>query len=723
MYVRHFQSHLSGEELLFSEKVSKLQGCRVGVDVVHWLRSVRNIKDPFAGALGGVAPGLFGFLDQELKVWRQHDITPVFVVQGIPPRNGPTTMVNQDLIAAAWSWMASGEKEQAARCFAESVSRVNVDLLDLVLRRLRFRGCEVVRAPYLAGAQLAQFMDQGLVDAVFAPPGLLLFNVHQVLLEIRFSEGSYTAVKLEDTLAKCLVNQVQFVDACMLAGTEYCPGMLDWCPWQWQITPQSFAAAIAMARCASLNEWVQVISPQETQMDYCQRYYSFKVLLLSTPAFHSFDRDVRPPASTLLGPSSMQSTWEFNQLFGEHLPNGIHSLMMQGIISHDLPQAFAMGEWVDATQPHVDTVEFWTFLTDMQDYRERALGLLAPCLQPQFHNPLPCRSIYWQGYEQNTLHPRNFGARLEWTITEPSVDQELVRQNVQQVDFKFALLWHAHDKLGTGGTLCRCVQHTESRVSLKDQKAFSAFMHFSLLEQLEFIAEDGCMTAFGDILMNSPLHLQEPCLLALVMMKFGALNGEAFQPSSLERPFPQAIRYPTGRLDSATRSKFLLCRTVSLVPMTLKTKMWNAEVDFDLAGFHSLLQVLSRSLRQLGDAVLASVLLKEMEPGEIFQQTAPLSFAVPRTCMGIVCKFFLEYDGVPCDFPKQLASHFPCCEQPLADLRSAFFFWEYLRKCIVGVAELVGAEDLSGDMITANKMLLHQQRKLHLEEGCQQRSS
>ena len=32
-----------------------------------WLRSIQKLKDPFADALGGVPPGLFGMLDRELE--------------------------------------------------------------------------------------------------------------------------------------------------------------------------------------------------------------------------------------------------------------------------------------------------------------------------------------------------------------------------------------------------------------------------------------------------------------------------------------------------------------------------------------------------------------------------------------------------------------------------------------------------------------------------------
>lgn len=40
----------------------------------------------------------------------------------------------------------------------------------------RHRGYECIQAPYFAGAQLAHFAEQGVVQTIFGPPGLLLYG-------------------------------------------------------------------------------------------------------------------------------------------------------------------------------------------------------------------------------------------------------------------------------------------------------------------------------------------------------------------------------------------------------------------------------------------------------------------------------------------------------------------------------------------------------------------
>jgi hypothetical protein len=252
-----------------------------------------------------------------------------------------------------------------------------------------------------------------------------------------------------------------------------------------------------------------------------------------------------------------------------------------------------------------------------------------------------------------------------------------------------------------------------------------------VLENLDLISsEDGGMTVLGNVLKDTPKHLQEPCLVALEMMKFGMLTGDPFDPAQPDRPFPAAIEYPTGTTDPVVKARLLLSRVMSLVPMKLKNDMWNADVEFDLAAFHSLVRILKRSLRQLVEASLASILLKDLSktkllpPGfmcaspkrEDHMQTPALipTFMLPRACMGIVVRFFLEFKGDKIQFQKEILSRFPCCVQPIDDLKLAFTFWKDLKRCVESIAEPLGAESLLESMELAHKVLEDQQQRLGL---------
>jgi len=291
------------------------------------------------------------------------------------------------------------------------------------------------------------------------------------------------------------------------------------------------------------------------------------------------------------------------------------------------------------------------------------------------------------------------------------------------------LQWHAHE-FQNEGPLCKDLHTQNEKMHSDHPQAMAALVHFMLLEHLELISDDGGMTVLGNVLKDSPRHFMEPCLVALEMMKFGVLHGEPFEPAAFADPFPADVNYPVAPVDSRMKSMLLLSRVFSLVPMRLQNSRWDANVSFDLTAFHSLVRVLNRALRQLTEAVLCSLLLGDVSKAKLlppgFMCASPTGsdqfstvamfpvFMLPRACMGIVCLYFLNYEGDPQYFRRDLMANFPCCAQPEIDLKDAMVFWEDLMRCMDDVAELLGAENFMEDMKAAQVLLQQRQRRLGL---------
>ena len=51
---------------------------------------------------------------------------------------------------------------------------------------------------------------------------------------------------------------------------------------------------------------------------------------------------------------SSQVPYDYAQIMGDQLPKNLYYLVLQGIISHKLPQAIAKGEWLDKSLPLVE---------------------------------------------------------------------------------------------------------------------------------------------------------------------------------------------------------------------------------------------------------------------------------------------------------------------------------------------------------------------------------
>jgi len=247
------------------------------------------------------------------------------------------------------------------------------------------------------------------VQTVFGPPGLLLYGVQSVVIHINFAQFAFDWVDLESVLQKWQISRDQFVDACMLAGTEYCltypylnlghfqpaaPGRFN------------FDAAVYIIKQAPLINWMQTFPTEDMKNDHVDGYCICKVLVQNSPVLHLQDHEIRPLGAGTPGLPPPQVPFDFHMIMGEKLPKSLYYLMLNGIISHKLPQALAKGEWTDKSQPLVDTREFRDLLCDLQDYRETSLGLIARHLHAGFQskkNPL-------QGLLGFASHP----ARLVW---------------------------------------------------------------------------------------------------------------------------------------------------------------------------------------------------------------------------------------------------------------------------------------------------------------------
>ena len=147
MRVRHLQSWLDTQSLIHhtaSPQLRKLAGMRLGIDAVFWLRSIQALKDPFADGIGGIPPGIYGFVDKELESFRRCDITPVFVFQGMAPPPPHQVYANRidGQMDLAWEYLAEGKMNESQKCFAVSTSRINSDFVYFLFHHLRGRGCE-----------------------------------------------------------------------------------------------------------------------------------------------------------------------------------------------------------------------------------------------------------------------------------------------------------------------------------------------------------------------------------------------------------------------------------------------------------------------------------------------------------------------------------------------------------------------------------------------------
>mmetsp|Transcript_51009 Transcript_51009/g.134396 ORF Transcript_51009/g.134396 Transcript_51009/m.134396 type:complete len:742 (+) Transcript_51009:39-2264(+) len=740
MRVRQLQTYLQDTNLIQQSKLNELQGTRIGIDAVHWLRTIQGVKDPFGDALGGIPPGAFGFVDKELQYFSKLKMQPMFVFQGMTPapQHQMFQVAQHEQMDNAWVHLARGDKNSAQKCFAVSTSRINSDVVYFIFQHLQQQGWECFQAPYFAGTQLAHFAEKGVLEAVFGPPGHLLYGVQKVIISIDFPRNQFDWVELDSVLAHWQLSREQFVDACMMAGTEHCLtypylNLESFSPSPGRQT--SFGGAVDCIRQAPLINWMQTFPTTEMREDHMDGYCVCRVLVHHSPVLNLQTFKVQPVSA----PQGQSCPSDYADIMGAPLPNAVYLLMSKGILSSKLPSVLATKIWHDKSLPHVDTLEYRDVLkSELVDIRARALGLLAKRMHPSFAaQEIRCRSYFEHKQGQRGAPQRadesvrslkvNCDDMLCWRFSERELEMEMRRQGATEVDFAFCLKWHKQ-QFETGGSLFHNLTKATQPAKPTQKHMLSALVHFMVLESLQYFSPEGDMTYQGDVLSDTPREFQEPILTAFQMLGFGVLDGEPYTAID-NRQFPAEINYPTpDNVDDQQRAQMLLCRLMGLVPMSLKNDMWNAEVDFDLAAFHSIVRILKRALRQLTEACLAGVLLPDMK-GVMHLPNGFMSplfsadknsyvlppFFLPRACMGIVVKFFLNHTPSARGFEADVKKQFPCCSNPVQDLHKAIRFWHEMKRCVDQMASNMPQwAEFAQDMHNASVLLQHRERELRL---------
>merc|ERR1719461_1012542 len=127
--------------------------------------------------------------------------------------------------------------------------------------------------------------------------------------------GSFDWVDLETVLTKWQINKDQFVDACMLAGTEYCLTYpyLNLGPYQASNARFNFDAAVHIVKQAPLINWMQTVPTEEMKNDHVDGYCICKVLVQNSPVLHLSDHVIRPLGA---GSPSPQVPYDFSIIMG-----------------------------------------------------------------------------------------------------------------------------------------------------------------------------------------------------------------------------------------------------------------------------------------------------------------------------------------------------------------------------------------------------------------------
>uniref|UniRef100_A0A671XHR7 Zgc:110269 n=1 Tax=Sparus aurata TaxID=8175 RepID=A0A671XHR7_SPAAU len=165
------------------------------------------VVNQFRAATPSLSP-LTGLFFRTLT-FLEHDIKPVFVLDGKPPDEKAAVYLNVEPSQVNFdSFLPRTASSQTEDCH----------------QLLKFMGVPVIKAPGDAEALCAQLVREGTVDAVASEDmDTLPFGANTLIRQLNASkDGEVVEFSLPKLLEKLQISHQEFVDLCILLGCDYC---------------------------------------------------------------------------------------------------------------------------------------------------------------------------------------------------------------------------------------------------------------------------------------------------------------------------------------------------------------------------------------------------------------------------------------------------------------------------------------------------------------------
>ncbi|QLQ78914.1 hypothetical protein HG537_0B02620 [Torulaspora globosa] len=326
MAIKSLESYLFERGLVGSYPIEALKNAALGIDVNHYVsRLLTSKREQYLDAIGGFPTSLKMYLESDLKIFKEYNITPVFVFNGSMVSN---QLENSDYLngyaaeAAAVVMSSPGSKtstsSSAAMYSANSAVSTNKEAIFIQRHRgwtqwnnLRssnqssyidqpiqpqepFRYNTMIEskrfysdliayfidndiiyqvAPYTSWSQLSYLMNSGYVDAIYGPTDcLMLSDVDKFILGMEFPNKEFRFIDKTRILREFNCSHEEFVDIAMTVGNDLQPVTLP--PLQIYPVSQVFEIALEMVVTTGTNFYAyQFSNPIKTEsVEFVDKY-------------------------------------------------------------------------------------------------------------------------------------------------------------------------------------------------------------------------------------------------------------------------------------------------------------------------------------------------------------------------------------------------------------------------------------------------------------------
>eukprot|EP01063_Lacrimia_lanifica_P010768 TRINITY_DN17519_c0_g1_i1.p1 TRINITY_DN17519_c0_g1~~TRINITY_DN17519_c0_g1_i1.p1 ORF type:complete len:866 (+),score=385.37 TRINITY_DN17519_c0_g1_i1:94-2598(+) len=752
-----FTKFVDDNKLVHEKGLAALQGTRLAIDARHWLNNdvAKQIKEPYQAVLGGAPLTLSRLVEQRLAQFKKVGITPIFVFSGLPTQvlTSPQAHVQSAdqteiyrIREAAWAKHHAGNTTAARDEFAKAGGNItSAEFYVFLIKILRENKVEFMRAPYLQWTQMAYWVHpkERLVHHVYGPHELIMLEgVDAFITDIDMDgdEPSFKYIQKEEVRAAMTdvvdaeyrgktITDSQFLDICLLAGLT---GQLS-SPRRFESEDGAKMFAKIVQMVLKFEHGVNVLEsmPNHDSQQHTNHPHLKLRAILRHGMVLTWDGQCLPLSQLCSKEGADRTPTNLSDIWGLRLPNIVYYFMSVGAVQTAALASVVQGKVLELLPAGVDTTEYRDLLRKIFPLKKRAFEMLHGRLQQrdakyEQRTAVTCHYWCYPQEEKKDIARAPPPPSEDWLVAHNDIVGKLredkrsgAGEEKGKIDFDFVLKHFISSRAGPDVPQYNTVMEIITVIQLHT---------LNYLGYLQTQEEPGSRTlktthnVFSEALLGAGTsEFSEYCMLFIELIRTQALSCSHFtyvhyDPAISElsskgcNPFVPSAHHPQLRLpapykslekDSENQQRgydrccLLVSRVWSLLPMQLSDKeAWDAEVSKDLVAFNTLVRVLLKTLRDLVEAIGASMYVErraDVDPQHFCEIPPMLPFQHNHgTAMGVVIDYIMRHDDTfgelegddvtRADRLAHLEKVFPCCTNLGEDLAKGFRFWKATQK-------------------------------------------
>ncbi|XWX02034.1 hypothetical protein V2A60_010066 [Cordyceps javanica] len=641
--------------------LSELDDCSLGVDATYYLGHILDTTpahEPLLSALGGLT-GITTHINQNLDLWKKHNITPFFIFDGqsitgqdeVSLKRGRAANSKTD---EAWNLYSQSSAEQAVNTFGANPGAFRLqNLYPLLQEILKNRKLHFLVAPYNASAQLAYFemIDSDQCAGVMGSQELLLYPVRDcVIRSIDFDNKSVTAVSRKRVMRSLGVGESMFIDGQLMTGTSFLPTFPPLLEPSMYQHPFTIVEAVNILRtsdktvataCASFNDVLVAKDPK-----WLDKYRKARLAVQhfihiteeGEVRVHDFDH----------------LTQDNHEYLGLQLPAELFHYLNEGLIGARMLNCITHGQIL--VQPTLDGAasdEYKKLMTSkIVPIKEQALGLIIPRVHRGIgHKDITMRVWFDPKFSHKINHralqPAPSAIVGTWDVKEQDLRHFFPADFAGPIYLEVLALANTDfvEKTISRDKTIRGVDSTDMVVSV----AIWRFLHLR-----GYVNDSHQLTKWGNALATTLLALKdatdtrpdapaldEAALLAFELVRFGLLKGQ-YQDGTPGLP---------RKGSSADKAAVvLISQAATLLKLRHQVFGYTGPLNKSLLMFRSLSSAIREADRDLVEAIVASMFMHgqcKRERDDYLEISQKLPFLQePDIGLGIAVRTFFDDDEV-----------------------------------------------------------------------------